>query len=190
MTLTIIGDGHSRNDLEKEISTYDDNVRADIRMLGAIPSDKLPLYVSDSHLNISVAAGVGVGAKCGVISIPARNYCTGECEVYGFLPENRLMTVATTPGNLVDPYIEKVINMSDDEFYRMSVESYKSYKDNEEVDPWFVFNATQDYRNYILPKFKLYILIMINYLMKVKYFLTFEGFNRREIIKRFFKFSR
>ena len=190
LTLTIIGDGHSRNDLEKEISTYDDNVKADIRLLGAIPSDKLPLYVSDSHLNISVAAGVGVGAKCGVISIPARNYCTGECEVYGFLPENRLMTVATTPGNLVDPYIEKVINMSDDEFYRMSVESYKSYKDNEEVDPWFVFNATQDYRNYILPKFKLYILIMINYLMKVKYFLTFEGFNRREIIKHFFNFSR
>lgn len=80
--------------------------------------------------------------------------------------------------------------MSDDEFYRMSVESYKSYKDNEEVDPWFVFNATQDYRNYILPKFKLYLLIMINYLMKVKYFLTFEGFNRREIIKHFFNFSR
>lgn len=189
LTLTIIGDGHSRKELEIEIKSYEDRIRNDIHLLGTIATQKLPIYLRDAHLNISVAGGVSAGAKCGVFSIPARNYCIGECEVYGFLPNSRQMTVATCPGELVDSYIERVINMDDEEFYKYSVLSYKTYKDTEKVNPWFVFEKSEDYVQYVVPQRKLRIAILINYLMKVKYFLTFKGVNRMDVIKHFLNFK-
>ena len=188
LTLTIIGDGHSREVLNKEIESYNQNVRADIRLLGTIPNNELSKYLKDAHLNISVAGCVKVGAVCGVVSIPARNYCTGECEVYGYLPENKQMSVSTTPGYAVDSFIEEVVNMSDEEYYALAVKSYRAYKDNEDVNPWFVFDGTKDYKEFIVPKRKLLLLIIINYLMKSKYFLTCRGFNRQQIIKNFLNF--
>ena len=189
LTLTIVGDGHSRKELEAEIDTYADWIKMDIHLVGTIATSELPFYLKDAHLNISVAGGVGCGAMCGVLSIPPRNYCVGECEVYGFLPDSRDMAVATCPGELVDSYIEQVINMSNDEFYRYSVNSYKTYKDAEEVNPWFVFEKSKDYIPYIVPKRKLRIAIIINYLMKIKYFLTFKRVNRVDVMKHFLSFK-
>ena len=78
--------------------------------------------------------------------------------------------------------------MSDEEYYALAVKSYRAYKDNEDVNPWFVFDGTKDYKEFIVPKRKLLLLIIINYLMKIKYFLTFRGFNRQQIIKNFLNF--
>lgn len=187
MTLTIIGDGHSRGDLEKEICGYEKEISKDIHLLGTIARKDLHKYMEYAHLNISVAAGVGIGAINGVVSIPARNYCEGECEVYGFLPDSLHLSVSTAPGQLVDPFIEKVINMNDDEYLDACLTSYHAFKDKEEVDPWLIFNETKDYCPFLIKKKTLYLIIFINYLMKIKYFFTIKQFNRVEIVKNFFR---
>lgn len=185
LTLTIIGDGHSRDVLEREISLYEEFVRKDIHLLGTIARDDLQPFFRDSHLNISVAAGVAIGASYGVVSIPAKNYCTGECEVYGFLPDSKLMTVSTCAGELVDSYIEKVVNMSDAEYYELAIASYDTFNRGRDVNPWFLFEKTKDYVPYIVPKSKLILMIMIDYCKKIKWFFVKQNFNRTKIVKRF-----
>lgn len=187
ISLTIIGDGHSRGELVKEINSYANEIKKDVILLGTIAYKDLPQYMEKAHLNISVAGGVAIGAINGVVSIPARNYCKGECEVYGFLPDSIHFSVSTMPGQLVDPYIEKVIKMNDKEYMDACITSYHAYKDKEDIDPWFIFNGTNDYCPYSINKTTLYVIVLINYLMKITYFFKIKEINKVEVVKNFFR---
>lgn len=139
ITLNIIGYGPGKAQVENEISKLNEDSRSSIKLLGEVSKADFPAVLKDMHLNISVAGSVGAGAINGVLSIPAKNFCEGECEVYGFLPKSRNMATATTPGELVDPYIEQVIGMPENEFIRMTKESYDTYA-NIDIDPGWIFD--------------------------------------------------
>lgn len=115
LTLQIVGFGHSLGEIEERIKLLDEKARSGITMVGQTPYDDLPELYRDANLNISVAGCCVLGAKNGVLSIPARHF-SYSCEVYGFLPESIEMTTSSEPGSPVSPYIEDVINMSENEY--------------------------------------------------------------------------
>ena len=170
--LDIVGDGPHRFKVIKEIEKLNHNIQKDIKLLGNISPEVLPNYIKHAHLNISVAGGVAVGAVSGIMSIPARNYCDGECEVYGYLPEYLEYSVATSPGNLVDTYIERAITMSDYEYKKACIESYESVYNSHEVDPNYLFEFSKSVNRYLVPLKTLLFLVVIDYIKKAKYFFT------------------
>ena len=135
--LDIIGFGPDEILVRNRIEKLSDQAKADIRLLGEVAPDNLPQYFESASLNISVAGGVNAGVKLGVFSIPARNYCYGECEVYGFLPEKKSMTVSTSPGEPVEDYIIRVIEMSDEEYVNRCRLAYDDLKANFSYNPTF-----------------------------------------------------
>lgn len=126
--LHIIGYGQDENKVKATIGLLPCSVQKDIIIHGPKSEMEIISIMKVMHLNISVAACVELGAKCGVLSIPARNFCGPECEVYGYLPESRRMTVSTEPGSRAIAYIEEVINMSDEEYRKKCIDSYKAYE--------------------------------------------------------------
>lgn len=135
--LDIIGFGPDELLVKREIAKLNKDAQADVRLLGEVAPENLSLYFDDASLNISVAGSVFAGVKLGVLSIPARNYCYDGCEVYGFLPENRSMTTATSPGKPVEPFIKKVIEMSDEEYITRCKTTYNAYKETHTANPYF-----------------------------------------------------
>lgn len=138
LRLHIIGYGPSKARVTAEIGKLSVEAQSDVILYGEVSKDAIPAMLDEMHLNISVAGSVGVAAECGVLSIPARNFCETECEVYGFLPEARFLATSTEPGFPVEPFIEQVMNMSDNEYIQKCRDSYLAYKDVD-VDPEWIF---------------------------------------------------
>lgn len=122
--LHIVGYGPGQSLVNETINNLDKDSQKDVTLYGELGAEEIAQLMNGMHLNISVAGSVVVGARNGVLSIPARNFCEGECEVYGFLPESYELITATKPGMRAINYIEEVINMSDDEYEEKCRESY------------------------------------------------------------------
>lgn len=165
--LFIIGFGKDEKKLLDEINKQNTDVKKSITLLGEVAPDDLYKYMENMHLNISVAGAVGDGARNGVISIPARNYCEGECEVYGFLPESRNLATSLAPGKNVDEYIERVLNFSNEEFLEYTVKAYNTYKE-ENADPLFVFNTVKGKTPLKVNNRELFFFLILSYLIKIK----------------------
>lgn len=154
--LHIIGYGHDENVVKNLIKSLPTSTQTSITLYGQKSEEDISKIMNNMHLNISVAACVGLGAKNGVLSIPARNFCGEDCEVYGYLPDSRNMTVSTEPGKRAIKYIEEVINMSNEEYLRKCIDSYNAYE-IKNVDPDFMlrqkgnttdFSFEKDYSNF------------------------------------------
>ena len=117
VTLMIVGYGHSLTDIKERISLLDAHSQSGITMIGETNYDDLPALYNEANLNISVAGCCCLGAKNGVLSIPARHF-SYSCEVYGFLPDSINMITSAEPGCPVIPYIEETINMTEDEYVK------------------------------------------------------------------------
>lgn len=141
LNLVIIGYGPDEKILLKEIESIEFQKQKDITLIGETSPNELKQYFANAHLNISVAGAVGDGARYGVISLPARNYCYGECEVYG-LDFDKRITVSRESGYKVEPYIEKVLNMTDEEYKDESVKAYNRFC--VKGCPWYVFDVQQE----------------------------------------------
>lgn len=135
--LDIIGFGPDELLVKREVENLGKDAQADIRLLGEVAPENLSLYFDDASLNISVAGGAIAGVELGVLSIPARNYCYEECEVYGFLPESKSMTTATSPGMPAELFIKKVIEMEDEEYIARCIGAYDEYKKTYTSNPYF-----------------------------------------------------
>ena len=72
VALCIIGYGPGKPLVEKEIKRLNKKAQQDLSLLGEVDSADFPKVLKEMHLNISVAGSVGVGARNGVLSIPAR----------------------------------------------------------------------------------------------------------------------
>lgn len=168
LVLKIIGFGKDESILREEISKLDKDMQDRIILLGEVAPDEIKNYVQDVHLNISVAGAVGSGAICGILSIPARNYCEGECEVYGYLPQSRNMTTSLKSGHIVDKFIEEVINMSNAEYIQKCIESYEAYKP-ELVDPLYIFHTTENNGAYKYDYREVNFFKIVTYLKKISY---------------------
>lgn len=156
--LHIIGYGPGLPQVQKEIANLPAQAQKNIILHGEMNAAQISEVMKDMHLNISVAGSVAVGAKCGVLSIPARNFCEGECEVYGFLPESRQMTTSLEPGELVDSYIERVITMTQEEYVQKCRDSYQVYADVD-TNPEYVFE--QEIRLDVKPLKKRFLLAVM-----------------------------
>lgn len=128
LELTIVGYGKDLPRVEKAISMLPDYAQAGIRLYGKVSQEDLAEYYLDANLNISVAGCCTGGAKMGTLSMPARHF-DYSCEVYGFLPESKPFTVSDAPGEPVVPYIEKVLNMTEDEYVAACKAAYDTFHD-------------------------------------------------------------
>lgn len=164
LTLTIIGKGKDEDILKDEISHLSDDVRKDVFLLGEVPHVELPRYYKDKHLSVAVAGSTWDAAKCGVVSLVARNHFGDECEVYGFLPEESENTVSSKKGELVDDYIKEVIDWPEELYISKCKDAYKLLGQN--VDPWFYFEAVQKVKDYRIPHSELALYKIINYVRK------------------------
>lgn len=163
LKLHIVGYGPGQSIVEKAISSLGEKAQKDVTLYGELGAGKITQLMKSMHLNISVAGSIIVGARNGVLSIPARNFCEGECEVYGFLPDSYEMITSTKPGMRAVDYIEEVITMSDEEYERRCRASYEAccVKDanpnyiyeqkNASMDPELVKKAFNFYRMIELP---------------------------------------
>lgn len=147
LKLHIIGYGQHENKVKEVIASLPFDVQKDVILYGQKSLSEIAKIMKKMHLNISVAACVRLGAENGVPSLPARNFCGKECEVYGYLPEAKNMTVATEPGKRALGYIEEVINMSEEEYREKCLESYKTYE-IKDINPDFMLTQkckTEDF---------------------------------------------
>lgn len=145
VSLFYIGDGPSRYELEKRINKLPEKYKKDVHLLGFIKPDDLAYYFDKAHINISVAGGMTEGAKNGVVSIPTRHY-SYTCEVYGFLPDSIERNLSDEPGQSVVPFIEHVMNMSDQDYVKYSKLSYDAVMsriDNISIDPDYIFKQAK-----------------------------------------------
>lgn len=166
--LQIIGFGPDEDQVQNEIGKLDKNAQKDIELIGEVAPENLHNYLQNASLNISVAGAVRDGAELGVLSIPARNYCEGECEVYGFFPGANGKNLSREPGTLVDSYIEHVINMSDDEYIHKSIDTYKAFIPQKKPDPLYLVNQESKIEN-LLSLSDIKFLKKMHYITKISY---------------------
>ena len=164
--LHIVGYGKDEHILRDEVKKLPKAYRSSVYIEGAISPDNLGALMSKMNLNISCAGAVSDGSRFGVLSIPARNFCEGECQVYGYLPENRNMATSLEPGKLVDSYIEEVINMPDKEYIKKCKESYFTYKDKQIIDPLYLFHTHDENKLIVAEKSEINFLRCASYGMK------------------------
>lgn len=171
VSLFYIGDGPSRYELEKRINNLPEKYKKDVHLLGFIKPDDLAYYFDKSHINISVAGGMTEGAKNGVISIPTRHY-SYTCEVYGFLPDSIEYNLSDEPGKSVVPFIERVINMSDQEYVNYSKLSYDAVMsriDNISIDPNYIFEQAKLSKPYKCNNLQIIGVLFDYYLRKIRF---------------------
>lgn len=138
LSLYLIGYGVDESKLRNKINQLPEEIRCNIHMLGPKTASEIDEIMKNMHLNVSVAGSVRCGARNGVVSLPARNFCEEECEVYGYLPESFPKTTATEKGLPVKSFIEELINMSKDAYIQKCKESYQTYSERD-AHPEYLF---------------------------------------------------
>lgn len=138
LRLYIIGYGEGEDNLRKKIEELPGEIRHDIHLLGPKTSKEIDEIMTNMHLNVSVAGSVKCGARNGVVSLPARNFCKEVCEVYGYLPESFSKLTATEEGMPVNTFIDELINMPKDEYIQKCKDSYFTYS-SREANPGYLF---------------------------------------------------
>lgn len=141
ITLTICGYGVSQGELMDRISKLNEKVKKDVRLIGKTAPDKLVDLYNDANLNISVAGCYHQGVANGTLSLPARHY-SYKCEVYGFSPEANAFSLGEEQGQPVIPFIEKVINMPEEEYVSRCEASFLSIARKSISDSRLLHNAS------------------------------------------------
>jgi glycosyltransferase involved in cell wall biosynthesis len=136
--LHIVGYGHDEYAIKQKINSLPDTMKKDIYMYGELSPDEINHLMMDMHVNISTAGSVWCGARNGVVSLPARNYCDNICEVYGYLPDSAEMTTSLKKGLPAIDFIRELLLLSDVEYKNKCLDSYNTYC-SIEVDPEYIF---------------------------------------------------
>lgn len=166
--LHIYGDGPDEAVLDELLETIKDpKIRSGIFKNHSVSFDELMSIFSKSSLNISVAGCASRGAAIGLITLPARHYCT-DCEVYGYFPESKCMTTESKPGKPVDQYIKEVMSMDKETYIKYSKAAYDSFNEEfENVSIEFPFDRDND-TSYI-PSEKDMCLVKVIYILQRVY---------------------
>lgn len=161
VTLSLVGSGHSMPEIRRRVSLLDEASRSSITYVGEVNYDDLPSLFRQANLNISLSGCCTMGAKCGVLSIPARHF-SYSCEVYGFIPDSLSMITSEEEGTPVDPYIEQVINMPEDEYIARCKKGYESLSSSDVTTSLFDSNA----EDYTLSMKDIRFILVIHYLIR------------------------
>ena len=153
LSLYIIGYGVGEAVLKRKISGYPKTISKDIHLLGTKTALEIDEVMINMHLNVSVAGSVSCGTRNGVVSLPARNYCGDVCEVYGYLPDSYSQRSSREPGMPVVPFIEELINMSEEDYMRKCIDSFET-SSKKVPDPDYIFRqeskTKEPYKNHHL----------------------------------------
>lgn len=131
LTLTIIGYGAGKVQIEEEIDSLPDDIKKSIYLYGKCSLEELYHFYSMAMLNISLAGCCSLGAKCGTLSVPARHY-TYNCECYGFLPEYKDYITSDIPGRPLFEVIDEVMSLKESEYVSLCKAGYDYYNRSNE----------------------------------------------------------
>lgn len=166
MTLSIIGYGDGENLLRQVIDELPGNIKKDIHLLGEVSPAEITPFFEKATLNVGVSGAVFDGAKNGVLTLLARNWYTEECEVYGFLnKENRHMTTASSKGDLIDEYVERIFNMDETEYKKLVMDGYDMC--NADADPLYLWHTEAQSGLSLMNKSDIRFLRNLSYLTKI-----------------------
>jgi len=166
--LLIVGDGPDKNQVISTIKQQPETVQNSIELRTPLEKKDLVHLMKQCNLNISVAGCAHLGASAGVPTLPARHYYT-ECEVYGFLPEAKDMLTERKPGYPVEDYIEKVMNMSFDEYLNLAKNTYSCF--NYTANTEFPFDCDCD-TSYIPTKSDFCKMWVVYTLQRIKHHIS------------------
>lgn len=141
--LQIIGYGPHKNKVIDEIEKLPPMVKQSIELVGEVSPDNLNDYFKKADLNISVAGAATGGARVGTLTLVARNYCEDVCEVYGYYDESSNMTTSLIPGNDVEPYIEEVLSMNENDYVQKCLAGYQLLKTTKTPNPDYLFKTSE-----------------------------------------------
>lgn len=168
LRLLIVGGGAGRTEIDEEINKLPPDTASAIEIHKEVSFKELIELFKESSLNISVAGCASAAAQNGVITLPARHY-TYNCEVYGFFPESKSMTTETREGEAVVPYIERVINMTEEEYVEYSKRAYESFSDDSKISIDYFFKVKDTTKDYNVPKSDLRIIKQILFFHRLQY---------------------
>ncbi len=146
VSLTIVGDGPSRQELEARVSALSKNDREFVYLLGTLSPERLIEQFGKASVNPNLAGALRTGATCGVPSLTMRHYTTcAEC--YGYYEDTKLgKELRSDSGIGVKPFIEQLILMSSEEYVAHCVAAAKRAKEGY-GNPDDLFEISKDGKN-------------------------------------------
>ena len=168
--LVIVGDGRDREQVEEKIKSLNPVAKPRVKLLPMMPVKNLLDLYQSCNLSISVAGCASMGARIGLLTLPARHY-TNACEVYGFFPDSKNMTTSTKPGYDVIPFIKRVLNMNAKEYLNLSRAAYDSFDDKKISINDFI-DMNKEYFPYIPSKKVIRKFKIIYYLDKIVFYIN------------------
>lgn len=133
--LVIIGDGE-REKFDERFNTLPEEVKKDITLTGALPFTELNETYKKCHMCIGLAGAISTAASLGLPSLVTR-HDTLECETYGFYQDVDSV-LKSDPGIDIMPFIEEVIECSDEEYVNLGLRGIKAYEKNTAINPDYI----------------------------------------------------
>ena len=161
LELLIIGEGAGKDTLDRLINSLPESIQDKITFKTPVPPARLVEIMLECDLNISVAGCASIGAKAGVLTLPARHY-TYDCEVYGFIPECAGKFTSSEPGYPASDFIEKAVNMTEEEYIAACEKNY-SWFNQYEPNLNYPFDTVQHISYY--PSKKYFVFLRIVFLI-------------------------
>lgn len=164
--LVIVGDGDGMPILRKKIDGLRKGIAQRIEIVGAVSPNELSAYYDRANVLVSLAGCFTLGARRGVLSLPARHY-TEKCEVYGYLPESKNFSLADSDGYDVVPFLKEIINMSFNEYMKHCRDCYESFP----IQNPKYFDQIENKSKNVLGKTDIFYIKGLSVHNKVKYLL-------------------
>ena len=138
LKLVVIGYGKDGARVDEKIAQMSPEAQKDIEIVGAVSPFDLYDYFEEGHLNIGLAGALFDGAICAIPSLCARHYCE-DCEVYGFISDMEGTYLRDEPALRLQPFIEKLIEISDDEYINQAKRDFQRAKELKTNYPEYLF---------------------------------------------------
>lgn len=164
--LVIVGDGDGMPILRKKIDGLRKGIAQRIEIVGAVSPNELSAYYDRANVLVSLAGCFTLGARRGVLSLPARHY-TEKCEVYGYLPESKDFSLADSEGYDVIPFLREIIDMPLNEYMRRCRDCYESFP----IQGQKYFDQIENKSKNVLGKADIFYIKGLSVHNKVKYLL-------------------
>ena len=138
MELNIIGGGEGMAEVETILSDYDEKIKQDIHLIGYVAYEELAKYFERSHLYVGMGTTVLDASMRGVPAIVATGY-QRENFCCGYFYDNykvvgKLINESGAQDYHFYDLIEKIYQMSIDEYLEKCRLSYKIVKENYDIE--------------------------------------------------------
>lgn len=165
--LTIVGYGNGQALLEKKISELPFEIRKDIDLQGALTNEELREQFCEGHLNVGLAGALADGAYCGLPSLLVRHY-TYDCETYGQISDIQGTLLKTEKGENLIPFVEKFINMTNEEYIYNCKKDYLFVQNLKTYNPNYIFEQCNSEEQLFFSKKELKRAKILNFFCYIK----------------------